>query len=142
MPIWTIYHSPDTLTPDQRQRLAETITGYYADEIGLPRFYVVTVFREVPADDFYVGGKPSARAVRIVIDHIARRAPDSHVRRQVATRISDLLAPLMERHPDVHWEFHIDETSEELWVINGLVPPPAQSVAEKAWGRADTTFPY
>jgi phenylpyruvate tautomerase PptA (4-oxalocrotonate tautomerase family) len=142
MPMWTIYHSPDTFSVDERRQLAETIADYYADVVGLPRFYVMTIFREVPAGDFYVGGKPSTRAARVVIDHIARRAPDSAVRQRMATRISGLLSPLLARHPDVHWEFHIDETSEELWMINGLVPPPAGSDAEKAWAVADATSPY
>src|SRR5689334_6356023 len=104
MPLWTIYHSPDVFTTDERQELARTITDYYADQVGLPRFYVVTVFRDISADNFYVGGEMSERAVRVVIDHIARRAPNSTMRRRVATRISGLLTPLMARHPDVHWE--------------------------------------
>jgi phenylpyruvate tautomerase PptA (4-oxalocrotonate tautomerase family) len=142
VPLWTIYHSPGLLTADERDELAKTVEDFYADEVGLPRFYVMTLFHEVPADGFYVGGEPSARAVRVVIEHIARRIPDSATRRRAAVRLRGLLAPLMERHPDVHWEFHIDETSEELWMINGLVPPPPGSAAERAWAAANATAPY
>ena len=142
MPLWTIYHSPDAFTADERRKLAETITDYYAGKVGLPRFYVTVLFREVPADRFYVGGEPAVRAARITIDHIARRAPDRTARQRMTAQISGLLSPLMERHPDVHWEFHIDETSEELWMINGHVPPPAGSDAEKAWAAANVTSPY
>jgi len=142
MPLWTIYHSPDTFTAGQRAELAKTIADFYADRAGLPRFYVMTIFRETPADDFYVGGQPCARAARVVIEHIARRAPDGAGRRRVTDRIAGLLTPLMEKHPDVHWEFHIDETSEELWMINGLVPPPAGSDAEKSWAVANAASSY
>ena len=142
MPLWTIYHSPGTFTADERRKLAETVTAYYSDQLGLPRFYVVTLFQEIPADSFYVGGEPSARAVRVTIDHIARRIPDSTLRRRVTAQISRLLTPLMEQYPHIHWEFHIDETSEELWMINGLVPPPAGSDTEKAWAAANATSPY
>lgn len=142
MPMWTIHHSPGTFTVDERRRLAEAITDYYADVVGLPRFYVVTIFQEIAPENIYVGGKPTAHVARVVIDHIARRAPDSTTRQRMAHRISDLLAPLTARHPDVHWEFHIDETSEELWMINGLVPPPPGSDAEKAWAAVDAPFPY
>ena len=45
-------------------------------------------------------------------------------------------------HPDLHWEFHVDETSEELWMIGGIVPPPGGSEAEKAWARANAPSPY
>ncbi|MFF4749462.1 tautomerase family protein [Streptomyces sp. NPDC002514] len=142
MPLWTIYHSADTFTVGERRELAEAITDYYADVVGLPRFYVVVIFRELPTDDFYVGGRPTGSAARVTIDHIARRAPDSVTRRRMTTRLSGLLTPLMEKHPEVHWEFHIDETSEELWMINGLVPPPAGSDAEKAWAAANAASPY
>ena len=42
----------------------------------------------------------------------------------------------------VHWEVHVDETSEQLWLINGLVPPPGGSDAEKAWAAANATSAY
>jgi phenylpyruvate tautomerase PptA (4-oxalocrotonate tautomerase family) len=142
MPLWTIYHSPDLFADDERRKLANDITDYYADKVGLPRFYVMVVFRSVPAGDFYVGGEPATRAVRVTIDHIARRAPDSATRRLMAQHISRLLAPAMEQHADAHWEFHIDETSEELWMINGLVPPPPRSSAEQMWAAANAASPY
>ncbi|WP_179273583.1 tautomerase family protein [Rhodococcus sp. 06-462-5] len=42
----------------------------------------------------------------------------------------------------MHWEFHIDETSEELWMIDGLIPPPGRSEAEMAWAEANAPLPY
>jgi len=42
----------------------------------------------------------------------------------------------------LHWEFHADETSEDLWMINGLVPPQGGSEAEKAWATANVASPY
>ena len=47
-----------------------------------------------------------------------------------------------EQHDGLHWEFHVDETSEDLWMINGLVPPPGRSEAEKAWARANAATAY
>lgn len=141
MPLWTIHHSPGVFTDADKQQLAGQIADRY-EQVGLPRFYVVTIFTETAADDFYVGGEKASLGVRVVIEHIARHNPDSAARQNTARWIRKMLAPYVERHEGLHWEFHVDETSEELWMINGLVPPPARSEAEKAWAQANKPLPY
>ena len=138
MPLWTIHHTPGIFTVDEKRELANRITDHY-EQIGLPRFYVVVVFNEVVAEDLYVGGEPTPTGVRIVIDHIARRNPDSASRRRTTQWINTILQPHLSRRPGLHWEFHVDETSDELWMINGLVPPPGGSEDERAWARANST---
>ncbi|WP_309235636.1 tautomerase family protein [Amycolatopsis sp. SID8362] len=39
-----------------------------------------------------------------------------------------------------HRAFHDDETSEDLW-INGIVPPPGGSDAEKNWAKQNSAYP-
>lgn len=141
MPLWTIHHTPGTFSAEEKHALASHITDYYA-RVGLPRFYVVTVFHEVDSGNLYVGGEPTPVGVRIVIEHIARRAGDADLRRRITTGIHTILAPYLDRHPGLHWEFHVDETSEELWMINGLVPPPGGSEAEKRWAKENVVSAY
>lgn len=141
MPLWTIHHTPGIFTAQDKRELASRITDGYA-RAGLPRFYVVTLFQETAPEDFYVGGEPTTVGVRITIDHIARRAADSENRRRITQWINQILTPTLERHPGLHWEFHIDETSEELWMINGLVPPPGGSEAEQRWARENAVSAY
>ncbi|MGJ0118707.1 tautomerase family protein [Williamsia sp. MIQD14] len=140
MPLWTIHHSPGIFTDEDKRVLAEQITDRY-ESVGLPRFYVVVIFREVSAADIFVGGTSAPRTARIEIAHIARHLPDSASRRRTAGWVGDVLSPYLDRD-EIHWEFHIDETSEELWMINGLVPPPARSEAEKAWAVNGRAAPY
>lgn len=141
MPLWTIHHTPGLLTDEDKKRLASRITDHY-EQVGLPRFYVVTLFHETRPEDFYVGGEPTPAGVRIAVDHIARRALDQEGRRGVAGWIKDMLRPHFEGVEGLHWEFHVDETSEDLWMINGLIPPPGGSEAEKTWAETNTTSPY
>ncbi|MGB3332598.1 MAG: tautomerase family protein [Mycobacterium sp.] len=141
MPLWTIHHTPGIFTAEQKHALAARITDHY-EGAGLPRFYVVTVFHETSAEDFYVGGEPTPVGIRVVIDHIARHAHDKEGRRRIAEWINQILSPTLERHPGVHSEFHVDETSEELWMINGLVPPPGGSDAEKRWAKENVASAY
>ncbi|SIR99888.1 tautomerase family protein [Williamsia sterculiae] len=141
MPMWTIHHTPGTLTDDDKSALASDITDHYA-AVGLPRFYVIVVFHEVTAKNIYVGGIAPDSVVRISIDHIARRNPDEKGRRRTARWVGDIVQPHLDRAAVRHWEFHIDETSDQLWMINGLVPPPGGSDAEQAWAQANQTSRY
>ena len=141
MPLWTIYHSPGVFEADEKRELAARIADHY-ERAGLPRFYVMTVFSETRPEDMYVGGEQADAGVRVVIDHIARHSADEVERRRIAYWIKDILEPYLGKHAGVHWEFHADETSEDLWMINGLVPPPARSEAEQAWALANAASAY
>jgi len=141
MPLWTIHHTPGIFNAETKRALAARITEHY-ESAGLPRFYVVTLFQETAPEDFYVGGEPTQVGIRVVIDHIARHAVDPESRRRITEWINQILTPTLERHPGVHSEFHVDETSEELWMINGLVPPPGGSDAEKRWARENVALAY
>ncbi|MEU6430332.1 tautomerase family protein [Microbispora sp. NPDC046973] len=141
MPLWTVHHTPGIFTDEEKRQLASRIADHY-EQVGLPRFYVVTLFHETRPEDFHVGGEPTSAGVRIAIDHIARSNPDRESRRRTATWIKGMLRPFLERHAGLHWEFHVDETSEDLWMINGIAPPPAGSDAERLWAASNATSPY
>lgn len=141
MPLWTIHHTPGIFSDDDKHQLASRITDQY-ERAGLPRFYVMTIFNETRPDDFYVGGQRTQVGVRVVIDHIARRSTDKQSRERITHWIKGMLQPYMDKHEGAHWEFHVDETSDELWMINGLVPPPGGSEQEKVWVKANFASPY
>jgi phenylpyruvate tautomerase PptA (4-oxalocrotonate tautomerase family) len=110
MPLWTIHHTPGIFSEEEKHQLASRITDHY-ERIGLPRFYVVTIFNQTRPGDFYVGGEPTPVGVRILIDHIARQSTDKESREQITRWIKRILHPYMEKHEGLHWEFHADETS-------------------------------
>ncbi|MFI6990312.1 tautomerase family protein [Nonomuraea wenchangensis] len=141
MPLWTVFHTPGIFTDKEKHQLASHIADHY-EQVGLPRFYVVTLFQQTRPEDFYVGGEPAPVGVRIVIDHIARRNADRESRRRTAQWVKGMLQPHLERNAGLHWEFHIDETSDDLWMINGIAPPPAGSDAEKLWAESNSASPY
>ena len=129
MPLWTVYHPPETYTAEDRQAFAEAVVSLYPI---LPDFYVGTVFREVPAESFYIGGKPVDGFVRIAVDHIARQFSSDAMRRKWLDMVNGALGPFLgERGLD--WELHVDETPNELWLIQGMRPPLPNTAGEKLW---------
>ena len=141
MPLWTIHHTPGFFTDEDKRNLASRITDHY-QQAGLPRFYVVVVFNEARSADLYVGGEPTPVGLRVVIDHIARRSADREGRHGTSRWIKSILLPYLQGREGLHWEFHVDETSEDLWMINGLIPPQAGSAAEKRWAQDNAVSVY
>lgn len=140
MPLWQIYHHPGIYTEEQKQRFAADITQLY-HRVGLPKFYVVTLFHQVDPSSFLIGAEPTDAAVRIAIAHIARRSEDPIRRQQTREAIGRLIAPhTIER--GLYCEFHIDETPRDLWMINGMSPPAPNSDAERLWAEKNYPVPY
>ena len=79
-----------------------------------------------------MGGKPATNFVRIWVDHIARTLPTPEARKRFLGMCDEALAPII-RDRGFDWEFHIDETSFELWSIQGVRPPLAGTEDEKRW---------
>lgn len=139
MPLWHIYHRPGTYTAEDKRDFATDITAYYS-RFGLPPFYAVALFHEIPADSFYVGGEPVA-SVRITIDHLARQLDDPDRRTAMTRQLHDLMAPYTHDR-GLHLEFNINEVPRDTWMIAGSFPPPAGSTAERDWARANRPLPY
>lgn len=140
MPLWHIYHPAGIYTAEQKQALAADVTALYA-RVGLPKFYAVTLFHEVDESSFYVGGEPRRDAVRVVIEHLARQPEDPDIRRRTGEALARLLAPYTSER-GLYYEFHIDETPRDLWMTDGIWPPPAESEAERRWARENRPSPY
>ena len=138
MPLWKIYHPANAYTSDDKQQFAERITNLYQ---RLPKFYVGVVFQDVPKESFYIGGKPVDNFVRIWVDHIARTLPTPEAKAYWVKISNEAIAPFVQAR-GYDWEFHIDETPFDLWSIQGLRPPPANSDAEKLWALENKPTPY
>jgi phenylpyruvate tautomerase PptA (4-oxalocrotonate tautomerase family) len=140
MPLWHVYHPVGAYTEQEKREFADRVTHLY-ETIGLPRFYVVTLFHKVDRGSFYVGGEPVDDVVRVVVEHIARRIENPEMRAAARQRVGDTIRPFV-AGKGLRWEFHIDETAADLWMIEGLTPPPAGSDAEKLWAKENRAVPY
>lgn len=75
MPLHRWFVPPTLYSREDKAAIAAAITSIYTG-LGLPAFYVLVLFVPVDKDDFYVGGKPDDKFVRIGIEHIARQFPE------------------------------------------------------------------
>ena len=102
---------------------------------------MVTLFHEMDRGSFFVGGEPADDVVRVAIDIFARDVDNQARRESVRHRIGAVIQPFATAK-GLRWEFHVDQTPRDLWMINGLVPPPAGSDAEQLWAKENRAIPY
>ncbi|MBH1938717.1 tautomerase family protein [Streptomyces sp. AV19] len=140
MPLWHVHHPVGAYSARQKREFAADVTEFYT-RFGLPKFYVVTLFHEVEESSFLVGGEPSGATVRIVVEHIARHVEDPDVRTRMSEALGRLVAPHTQER-GFHCEFHVNETPRDLWMIDGMAPPPSRSEAERLWVRENRPVAY
>ena len=56
MPLWNIWHPAGAYSDEDKAAFCTEITAFYTG-VGLPAFYVVVLFHELPAGACYVGGE-------------------------------------------------------------------------------------
>jgi hypothetical protein len=133
MPVWYIKHSPNTITPTEKEQLAKSITNLYGS-YGLPAFYVQShLYRGCPWYSFRWGEvHPNFAAVTIY--HIARAFQSDEAKQRFLSGVDNILDPVFESK-GMEWEYFIAEASRDLWKMNGLVPPQPGSEGEKKWAQ-------
>jgi phenylpyruvate tautomerase PptA (4-oxalocrotonate tautomerase family) len=140
MPLWKIHHPVGAYTSEDKKQFSSAITSIY-EAIPIPKFYVVVLFEEVPADNCFVGGDSSDKFVRINIDQMARTLPGPVVREWWVRHLDEVIRPWIgDRGYD--WEFTINESPCDLWSLQGVIPPPFESHAEKRWVAENKATPY
>jgi phenylpyruvate tautomerase PptA (4-oxalocrotonate tautomerase family) len=140
MPLWKIHHPVEAFTADDKKQFAAAITSIY-DALPIPKFYVVVLFEGVAAENFYVGGDAHDHFVRISIDQMARTLPGPGLREWWVHHVDDLIRPWVgDRGFD--WEFTITEPPADLWSLQGLVPPPFESLGEQRWIKENKASAY
>ncbi|KAJ6464963.1 putative oxalocrotonate tautomerase [Mycena sanguinolenta] len=105
MPLHRLFVPKGLYTPADKAALAQAITAVYA---SLPAFYVVVLFVELEAHDFFVGGKATERMVRISVEHVARNFSDDALKRRFMDRYETALAPFTKAR-GIDWEVQITD---------------------------------
>lgn len=67
--------------------------------------------------------------------------PDAATRNRFLSRIDKTLKPFIE-DAGYDWEYSIEETSRDLWKVQGLVPPMPDTEAENEWKRLNRAVPF
>ncbi|KAG2187543.1 hypothetical protein INT44_005232 [Umbelopsis vinacea] len=140
MPLHRFYYAKGIFSAQDKQEISERITKIYTSG-GLPAFYVIVVFNEVPSDSIMIGGKPATNFVRVVSQHLARTM-DTYERKQTVLNALEAAFGPYVKDRGLDWEIHIEEHSRDTWRLNGLNPPLPNTDAEKLWAKENRPSPF
>ncbi|KAJ7606646.1 putative oxalocrotonate tautomerase [Roridomyces roridus] len=134
MPLHRFFIPKGLYTASDKAAIARAVTEVYKI---LPKFYVVVLFIELDADpensNFFVGGEPNARFVRIAVEHYARNFGDDDQRKRMfMDRYEAALEPFTKGR-GIDWEVQVSDADRVLWNENGVAPPVPGSEGEKIW---------
>ncbi|KAJ7800770.1 putative oxalocrotonate tautomerase [Mycena olivaceomarginata] len=131
MPLHRIFVPTGLYSPEDKAALAQAITDLYT-AFGLPPFYVVVLFIDLEPTSFFVGGKTTARMVRISVEHLARNFDDDSIKRKFMDRYEAVLAPFTKAR-GLDWEVQVTDCDRLLWNLNGMAPPEETSEEGNIW---------
>lgn len=138
MPVWLVLHGPATFRDEaSRAAFAKDITFQIYKLI--PPFYTDVAF--IPTPSLYVGGEKNDKMVRIVIHELAGRHLAAEEREAWLNTVDRAIKPHI-ADKGYEWEYHIEEPARDLWKIQGYVPPPFASRAQKTWNMENKPSPY
>jgi len=92
LPLWQVFHPKGAYTAEDKQGLAERITGLFTSA-PMPAFYVVVVFIEMSPDNYFVGATPTKNFVRFKVDQMANTFPSQLAREWWMRHVQHAVAP-------------------------------------------------
>jgi phenylpyruvate tautomerase PptA (4-oxalocrotonate tautomerase family) len=119
VPLHRIFHTPSIFSATDKNEIAARLTDHYTRH-GLPPFYVVVIFIPVEAENFFVGGQPANKFVRIISQHFARNYTKEEQKETSVNMLEACFAPYV-RDRGLDWEIHIEDMDRSTWHENGLV---------------------
>lgn len=140
MPRWTFEVTPDTLSREEKDKLAQDITDNYV-QLGIPAFLVNVFFHENRIGTFYSGGKTPPNTVFFVLDHAARSFPSEEVRLAFIDSVNRIVEPIL-GPKGVKWEYNIYEHPADNWRVNGMIPPVQQKDHWEQWMNQNKPVKY
>ncbi|CAE6446213.1 unnamed protein product, partial [Rhizoctonia solani] len=126
MPMHRIYTPSGLYSSEERQALAKAITSAYTSSPtggpGLPPFYVVVLFIDLPEDSFYIGGERHNHFARFNVQHLARHFKSKEEKLKFMHLYEEKLKPFT-ADKGLDWEVNIDEADPLTWHENAMSPP-------------------
>ncbi|KAK0192905.1 putative oxalocrotonate tautomerase [Armillaria mellea] len=142
MPLHRFFIPSNLYSDEDKQTLSKAITDLYV-KIGLPEFYVVVLFIEVPRHGYFVGGKATDNFVRVVVHHLAKQFAADNDKTRFMDTYEQTIAPFTKAR-GVDWEVEVIDSDPQLWRENGIVPPHVAHNAEieLLWAKENRPIPY
>ncbi|MFH9350850.1 tautomerase family protein [Kitasatospora sp. NPDC017646] len=139
MPVYQVSAPGNSLSPEDKHRIAEAITGIHVEVTAAPAEFVNTYFDSVAPGDHFVAGEPATDGV-MVIGHIREGRSDADKQR-LLVRIAESVAEVTGRPVARVAVIVRDVPSRYIFEGGRIMPEPGQEAAWLAAAPARVPVP-
>jgi len=129
MPTYVCFAAADRLSPEQKGRIAQTITRVHAEEARAPSYFAEVIFQEFGPSQYFLGGKPGP-ATQVWIRGDIRAGRTREQRASLLLRLAREVAALVDGAPEDVWVYLNELPAENMVEYGAILPPPG---GEEAW---------
>lgn len=129
MPTYVCWTRAGQLSPDQRKRIAKSITEAHHDVARAPRYFVQVIFSELTAHSHYVAGE-EAEPGHIWIRADIRSGRTQEQKSRLLTRIVDEVCAISGAPRENVWVYISDIPGTSVVEFGHILPQPGE---EDAW---------
>ncbi len=129
MPTYTLTTPAGRLTPEQKARVATGITRTHTEVTGASNFFAQVIINEVPAGNYFLGGRPLAGEQLFLHGQIrgGRSAVD---RKRLLVALRDLVAEAAGADRRGVWVYLVDLPACDMIEYGHVLPEPGE---EASW---------
>ncbi|MFF2146101.1 tautomerase family protein [Kitasatospora sp. NPDC058190] len=139
MPVYQVSAPADSLSREDKRRIAEAITKIHVEVTAAPAEFVHTSFDAVAPGDHFVAAEPATDAV-MVIGHIREGRSDTDKQR-LLVRIAESVAEVTDRPVARVAVIVRDVPSRYIFEGGRIMPEPGQEAAWLAAASASARVP-
>jgi phenylpyruvate tautomerase PptA (4-oxalocrotonate tautomerase family) len=128
MPTYQVTTTPNCLTADLKQRVAQAITRAHSEATGANNYFAQVLFTEKATEDYYLGGQRLKQKHLFV--HGTVRARSLEHKQVLIAGLLPAIAEAAGLHPRYVWVYLADLPPELMVEFGHVLPQPG---GEAAW---------
>lgn len=128
MPTYNVVVKPNTLTEEQKLRVAQAITDEHHEATGAPKFYVQVIIDEIPGRKRFVSGYPCEKQMGIC--GYIRSGRNDKQRADLMRNLADRVAKAAGLDSNTIWCDLVMVEPANILKYGCVFPPPGE---EQAW---------
>ena len=132
MPTYICAAASDSLSADQKSRIAKAITRAHAEVTGAPAYFAQVIFNSVDAQGWYMGGAPLRHGHIFIHGHI-RDGRSAREKSTLMRCIADEVAEICALPPRGVWVYLSEIPARQMIEFGHFLP---QAGDEDAWSAS------
>jgi len=129
MPVYNVHYPKGLLSAKQKQAIAKGVTDAHSTITAAQQFFAQVLFREIPAEDWYLAGEPLTGPHLFLFGHI-RAGRSLEIKSTLLRALRDVLVQHGGVSIERAWVFISDVPAAHIIEYGDILPDPGH---EEQW---------